>query len=347
MTTHNDTTTFDYWDLPANGPTIGLRGQTVEQLITRGILSPAARDMAPADILWQFNGAHAGEVWLTLTGDDAPMVEDGAYGPYSDTYVTYNLHQLANDDTIVVETGLTVADMIRYGYLAPAARDMEPKDICHQYNDTNGGEAWLVVDGEEAPVRVDGRFHASNEAACDAWWSRWAPEFVTGRWGGEPSRPCTVPFCGAITLDAPEDDGEAEDADMDDSTYVDVCEDCHVSHHYGCAAVDMGDDQHRTASGYIGNEDAESLWWVGESDRVTADEPLHKLDGYRLYDATDSETGDGITEFSSWSCEGCGTHLAGRRYRLAVETDNNSTTSDDDDHAPATVAQIREFFGWV
>lgn len=32
----------------------------------------------------------------------------------------------------------------------------------------------------------------------------------------------------------------------------------------------------------------------------------------------DSETGDGIKEFSSHACDCCGTHLAGQRHRFAV-----------------------------
>lgn len=78
-----------------------------------------------------------------------------------------------------------------------------------------------------------------------------------------------------------------------------VCHDCYFAHHYGASEHD-------------------GEWFAGESDSPCDREPLNRLDGYELTDNTDSESGDGIHEFSwSW-CEGCGSALGGSRYRLAV-----------------------------
>ena len=60
---------------------------------------------------------------------------------------------------------------------------------------------------------------------------------------------------------------------------VDICIDCYMDHHEGRAMKDN------------------SVSWS---------------------DNTDSETEDGITEFSSSPCQCCGTHLAGQRFRMAI-----------------------------
>ncbi len=78
-----------------------------------------------------------------------------------------------------------------------------------------------------------------------------------------------------------------------------VCTDCYFAHHYGA-------------------HEHEGQWFAGESDTAADREPLCKLEGYELADNTDSETGEGMDEFSWRSCDGCGSTLGGARYRLAV-----------------------------
>lgn len=79
-----------------------------------------------------------------------------------------------------------------------------------------------------------------------------------------------------------------------------VCTDCYFAHHYGAREHD-------------------GRWYAGEFDEpCEAGEPLRNLVSEELSDWTDSETGDGIDEFSSRWCDGCDSHYAGARYRLAV-----------------------------
>jgi hypothetical protein len=82
-------------------------------------------------------------------------------------------------------------------------------------------------------------------------------------------------------------------------TNVEVCTDCYFAHHYGAT-------------------EHEGQWFAGESDTPCDREPLAKLAGLDLADNTDSETGDGIDEFSWSSCDGCGSTLGGSRYWLAI-----------------------------
>ena len=76
-----------------------------------------------------------------------------------------------------------------------------------------------------------------------------------------------------------------------------VCTDCLFAHTYGWF-------QH------------EGQWYVNDSDTPCELEPLKFLDDVDLWDNTDSETGEGIDEFSWSSCDGCRSHLGGSRYRL-------------------------------
>jgi len=80
-----------------------------------------------------------------------------------------------------------------------------------------------------------------------------------------------------------------------------VCVDCYFTHHYGAVEHD-------------------GRWYAGESDTPCDREPLSRLADWDadIADNTDSETGDGIDEFSWRSCEGCGSTLGGSRYRLAI-----------------------------
>lgn len=81
---------------------------------------------------------------------------------------------------------------------------------------------------------------------------------------------------------------------------LEVCEDCYFAHHYGR-------HQH------------DGKWYAGESDIPADCEPLGRCEGLDLADNTDGETGEGITTFSHNSCDGCGSHLGGRRFRLAYK----------------------------
>jgi len=78
-----------------------------------------------------------------------------------------------------------------------------------------------------------------------------------------------------------------------------VCVDCYFAHHYGAVEID-------------------GEWFAGESDTPCDREPLSRLVDCDLADNTDSETGEGIDDFSWRSCSGCGSTLGGSRYRLAV-----------------------------
>jgi hypothetical protein len=78
-----------------------------------------------------------------------------------------------------------------------------------------------------------------------------------------------------------------------------VCTDCYFAHHYGATEV-------------------EGQWFAGDSDTPADRQPLARLDGFELADNTDSETGEGIDEFSWRSCQGCGSTLGGGRHRLAA-----------------------------
>lgn len=73
-----------------------------------------------------------------------------------------------------------------------------------------------------------------------------------------------------------------------------VCLDCYWMHHYGRSASDD--------PAYVPDRRPLSL--------ITSE----------AWDFTDSETGDGIADFSWSPCEGCGSNLGGARYRLAVNT---------------------------
>ncbi len=78
-----------------------------------------------------------------------------------------------------------------------------------------------------------------------------------------------------------------------------VCVDCYFAHHYGA-------------------HEHEGQWFAGESDSPADREPLALLEDYELADNTDSETGEGMDDFSWRSCDGCGSTLGGSRHRLAL-----------------------------
>lgn len=79
-----------------------------------------------------------------------------------------------------------------------------------------------------------------------------------------------------------------------------VCVDCYFVHHYGYEADNIDEN------GLI---------------RETGLKAMGRLDDvhpFRVTDNTDSETGEGIEEFSWRNCAGCGSTLGGARYRLAI-----------------------------
>ncbi len=79
-----------------------------------------------------------------------------------------------------------------------------------------------------------------------------------------------------------------------------VCVDCYFAHHYGAHEHD-------------------GQWFAGESDSPSDRMPLGLIsDDVQITDNTDSESGEGIDEFSRQRCGGCGSSLGGNRYRLAV-----------------------------
>lgn len=79
-----------------------------------------------------------------------------------------------------------------------------------------------------------------------------------------------------------------------------VCVDCYFAHHYGAHEHD-------------------GQWFAGENDSPADKEPLSKLEGCELADNTDSETEEGMDDFSWSPCDGCGSTLGGSRYRLAYK----------------------------
>lgn len=115
-----------------------------------------------------------------------------------------------------------------------------------------------------------------------------------------------------------------------------VCTDCYFAHHYGATKIEREATESEAVRYFHGyadrayerelmglefEETPEGLqvteWFAGESDqRCEGGEPLSKLGGFEIWDSTDSETGEGIEEFTWRSCQGCGSHLGGTRYRL-------------------------------
>lgn len=90
--------------------------------------------------------------------------------------------------------------------------------------------------------------------------------------------------------------------------HIMVCTDCLFTHHHGAHEHD-------------------GQWYSGDSDTPSDREPLNRCDGLDLADSTDSETGEGIDDFSWSPCDGCGSHLGGSRYRLAyhiLDRSNNA-----------------------
>lgn len=127
---------------------------------------------------------------------------------------------------------------------------------------------------------------------------------------------------------------------MNTRTYSDIwiCTNCYFAHHYGahfhCEVCNVENCEHDGAA-----------WYAGDIDTPADCEPLARLDRSETSDntcsnhyygqtcETDDETSEyvkpceqcgssddetGITEFSMSSCDGCGSHLGGSRYRLAV-----------------------------
>jgi ribosomal protein L37AE/L43A len=122
---------------------------------------------------------------------------------------------------------------------------------------------------------------------------------------------------------------------MADLADVWVCTDCYFAHHYGATEVD-------------------GQWYAGESDTPSDREPLglipdigHVSGIWRVTFVSDNTCSehsvseildgdeyeidttecphcgqrgweDGHTEFTWSSCDGCGSHLGGSRYRLAI-----------------------------
>lgn len=78
---------------------------------------------------------------------------------------------------------------------------------------------------------------------------------------------------------------------------IEVCEDCYFAHHYGVRVIN-------------------GAYYSGDSFIAAYCKPLSRCDGLELADNTDAETGFGLTTFSGWPCEGCDSHLAGKRFQL-------------------------------
>jgi len=126
-----------------------------------------------------------------------------------------------------------------------------------------------------------------------------------------------------------------------------VCVDCYFAHHYGAERVvrEATDaevahwlhSEHNTyhAREVMGIEFTETPegveaaeWFAGDSDsRCEGGEPLRLIPEIaEVFDWTDSESGEGIDEFSWRFCDGCGSRLGGSRHRLAVDLPERSTT---------------------
>jgi hypothetical protein len=85
---------------------------------------------------------------------------------------------------------------------------------------------------------------------------------------------------------------------------VHVCTDCYFAHHFGAYQDETG------------------RWFTTDTVTPCDAEPLAWLDGFELFDDTDSDSGDGIDPFSSSRCEGCHSTLGGTRFRLhAIEAE--------------------------
>ena len=89
-----------------------------------------------------------------------------------------------------------------------------------------------------------------------------------------------------------------------DTYSIMVCTDCYYVHHYG----DIGDCP------YAEGDPMADHWALRNGECIAA-----VADLINPSDNTDSETGSGIREFSSQSCDCCDSPLGGARYRLNVE----------------------------
>jgi hypothetical protein len=94
---------------------------------------------------------------------------------------------------------------------------------------------------------------------------------------------------------------------MNDYSTAMVCTDCYFAHHYGVTEAQTKDG---------------TRYFAGESDTFADREPLTLVAEYDLADNTDSNTGEGLEDFSWSSCDGCGSTLGGARFRLALFTKN-------------------------
>ncbi len=68
--------------------------------------------------------------------------------------------------------------------------------------------------------------------------------------------------------------------------------------------------------------------------------------GPHLVPDFDSETGEGMEEFSRTTCAGCGTHLAGGRHRFAVfgpDTKKKRLTKEGEQRAMRTILKRRKY----
>lgn len=93
---------------------------------------------------------------------------------------------------------------------------------------------------------------------------------------------------------------------------INVCTDCVYAHEYGWRPV-APDDPWQAAHGAHRSPTALHdlpLWWVGDADQVTPDEPWFRADAGRYAD-----TGD-VREFSWSPCDACGSKLGGARYEF-------------------------------
>lgn len=63
-------------------------------------------------------------------------------------FVLWTLHADHTSRTEIV----TLEWLIAHGHLSVAAERMSEHDVMHQYNNVNGGEQWLTIEGEPAPV---------------------------------------------------------------------------------------------------------------------------------------------------------------------------------------------------
>lgn len=64
---------------------------------------------------------------------------------------------------------LSTEELIAERHLAPGSREMDPREVCYQFNNVNGGEEWLAGAGD--PPWVARRTSPNPDDTDPEWWA--------------------------------------------------------------------------------------------------------------------------------------------------------------------------------